>query len=225
MSMTPLSGLRGLHRMPDQLASTLASSGVSADTASKVKSEIENLPQAARKSAAQGLPPAPEVMRAAIDEQLARDVQAGALSQGDADKIVAALDRFEASIQSGFLARGAGGPPPGGGGPGGPGGPPPGGGPGGGPGGPSPGGGSGGGPGSPPPMGEAGGAPRASASAEAAKSALDQLLEALEELKSDSADDDASSVGTASSTTSKSKSELAAYLGALLDSAKVDISA
>ena len=74
-------------------------------------------------------------------------------------------------------------------------------------------------------MGEAGGAPRASASAEVAKSALDQLLEALEELNSDSADDDASSVGTTSSTMSKSKTELAAYLGALLDSAKVDISA
>lgn len=221
MSMSPLPGLRGLHRMPAQLASTLASSGVSADTASKVKSEIESLPQAARNSAAYGVPPAPEVMRAAIDKQIARDVQVGALSQGDADKIGAALDRFEASMQSGILAPGAGGPPPGGGGPGGPGGPPPGGG----PGGPPPGGGPGGGPGGPPPMDEAGGAPRASASAEVAKSALDQLLEALEELNSDSADDDASSVGTTSSTMSKSKTELAAYLGALLDSAKVDISA
>lgn len=217
MSMSSLSGLRGLHRMPDQLASALASSGVSAQTASRVKSEIESLPQAARNSAAQGVPPDPEVMRAAIDKQLARDVQAGALSQGDADKIGAALDRFEASMQSGFLARGDGGPPPGAGGPGRPGGPPPGGG----PGGPPP----DGGPGGPPPMGEAGGAPRASASEEVAKSALDQLLEALEELKSDSADDDASGAGAASSTTSKSKTELAAYLGALLESAKVDISA
>ena len=217
MSMSSLSGLRGLHRMPDQLASTLASSGVSTQTASRVKSEIESLPQAARNSAAQGVPPDPEVMRAAIDKQLARDVQAGALSQDDADKIGAALDRFEASMQSGFLARGADGPPPGAGGPGRPGGPPPGGG----SGGPPP----GGGPGGPPPMGEAGGAPRASASEEVAKSALDQLLEALEEMKSDSADDDASGAGAASSTTSKSKTELAAYLGALLESAKVDISA
>lgn len=221
MSMSPLSGLRGLHRMPDQLASTLASSGVSADTAGRVKSEIENLPQAARNSAAQGVPPDPEVMRAAIDKQLARDVQAGALSQGDADKIGAALDRFEASMQSGILVRGSGSPPPGGGGPGRPGAPPPGGG----PGGPPPGGGPGGGPGGPPPMGEAGGAPRASASAEVAKSSLDQLLEALEELKSDSAAADASGAGASSSTASKSKTELAAYLGALLESAKVDISA
>lgn len=216
MSISSLSSLRGISRMQDQLASTLASSSVLIETASRVKSEVEHLSKPTGGRASHEGPRDPAALRAAIDMQLASDVQSGTLSQGDAARIGAALDRFEANMKAGSGAGDTQGPRTSGR----PGGPPPGGG----AGGPPPGGGAGGGPGGPPPMEGDGATPGATASASVATSALDELLKALEELKSESSEDDTSSAGSTLISAATTKTDLASYLGNLLKSGKVDLS-
>lgn len=68
-------------------------------------------------SSTTGAPPDPKAMRAAIDKQLASDVRSGTISQDDADKITAALDKFEANMKANGPQGGGrpSGPPPGGG--------------------------------------------------------------------------------------------------------------
>ncbi len=204
MSISSLSGLPGFSRMPDQLASALASTGVSIKTASRVKSEIEHLSHPTGGRASQEGPRDPAALRAAIDKQLASDVQSGTLSRGDASRIGAALDQFEANMKAGPGPGGMAGPRA----TGGPGGPPP-----------------GGGPGGPPPTEGEGATTGASASASVATSALGELLKAIEDLKSESSDDDKSSTGSTSVSAATSKTDLANYLGNLLKSVgKVDLS-
>lgn len=119
MSVSSLNGYNAYN----PLAAALAKSGVSTKATSQVSSEIDTL---AKSSSTNSTPPDPKAMRAAIDKQLASDVQSGTISQDDADKITAALDKFEANMKANGPQGGGrpSGPPPGGG----VGGPPPGGG-------------------------------------------------------------------------------------------------
>ncbi len=119
MSVSSLNGYNAYN----PLAAALAKSGASSSATSQVSSEAETL---AKSTSTNGTPPDPQAMRAALDKQIASDVQSGTISQDDADKISAALDQLDSQLKSGG-PRGGGrpsGPPPGGGA----GGPPPGGG-------------------------------------------------------------------------------------------------
>ncbi len=152
MSVSSLNGYNAYN----PLAAALAKSGAASSSASQVSAEAETI---AKSSSANGTPPDPKAMRAALDKQIASDVQSGSISQDDADKITAALNQFESNMKAGG-PRGGGRPS----------GPPP-----------------GGGAGGPPSGGGAGGAKGAS-SGSSSKSALEELTELLKSSTDDEED-------------------------------------
>jgi hypothetical protein len=118
-----ISSLNASSSYNNALAAALAKNGKSSNATSQSSSATE---ATANSSGGVGTPPDPKAMRAALDKQLESDVQSGKITQDDADKITAALDKFEANMKANGPQGGGrpSGPPPGGGA----GGPPPGGG-------------------------------------------------------------------------------------------------
>lgn len=101
--------------LQDTLSTSLQSKGLSAEKSSSISSELENVVKSAMGSGSS--PADPASVREALEKQLTQDVEAGTLTQEEADQVRTALDEFESQMAANRPSGPPPGPPPGGGAP------------------------------------------------------------------------------------------------------------
>ena len=118
MSISSISQGSRPPSLQETLSTSLQSKGLSADQASAIGSELESVAQSTMSSSSGKADPSS--VRAALEEQLSKDVESGTLTSDEADQVRSALNDFEAQMKANRPAGpppgGAGGPPPGEGG-------------------------------------------------------------------------------------------------------------
>lgn len=103
MSISSISGQSSAQNL---LLADLKKSGLSSDMAEQVDSEIKSVFDSLSSS---GTKASPTDVRAAIEDKLKEDVEAGTLTQDQADQVLSALDEFESQLQQSGGPQGASG--------------------------------------------------------------------------------------------------------------------
>lgn len=101
--------------LQDTLTTSLQSKGLSSEKSSSISSELESVVKSTMSSGSS--PADPASVREALEDQLSKDVDAGTLTQEEADQVRTALDEFESQMAANRPSAPPPGPPPGGGAP------------------------------------------------------------------------------------------------------------